>query len=336
MDEDGFTIVAKGSKRCAHGNRGAFRNPSELADLGCESWTSHSRACCPAAGDWPAPSRPLPDPGPAPFVPLRLGMLNRARLCPDLPATGKGPRYSPSSSAALGALDVSLDDAKNEVARAIEVLDGSDWLAAVLALVREHASDLVALRRSPCPATGCSNPAGEGPHEAGSENHSQASAAHHATSDGVVEEIVCYGVGHFSVSRASALQAALAVLLRRHLRIRGAMHLYDPVLSDNEKAAAAALGFSMLPVNEVGLRAVSMHTLFFMPHCGRRLYSNVLRANWGAQGLGNLLIVGNSFQSYRLRMLTDDRAKRSCCIERLGDGPCRESRLPPAEVSARL
>jgi hypothetical protein len=152
----------------------------------------------------------------------------------------------------------------------------------------------------------------------------------------VVEEIVCYGVGHFSVSRASALQAALAVLLRRHLRIRGAMHLYDPVLSDNEKAAAAALGFSMLPVNEVGLRAVSMHTLFFMPHCGRRLYSNVLRANWGAQGLGNLLIVGNSFQSYRLRMLTDDRAKRSCCIERLGDGPCRESRLPPAEVSARL
>ena len=43
MDEDGFTIVAKGSKRCAHGNRGAFRNPRELADLACESWTTHSR-----------------------------------------------------------------------------------------------------------------------------------------------------------------------------------------------------------------------------------------------------------------------------------------------------
>jgi len=57
MEDDGFTIVAKGSKRCAHGNR------------------------------------------------------------------GKGPRYSPSSSAALGADDASLEDAKQAVARGMELLE---------------------------------------------------------------------------------------------------------------------------------------------------------------------------------------------------------------------
>mmetsp|Transcript_97549 Transcript_97549/g.142740 ORF Transcript_97549/g.142740 Transcript_97549/m.142740 type:complete len:185 (+) Transcript_97549:3-557(+) len=143
--------------------------------------------------------------------------------------------------------------------------------------------------------------------------------------------MVCYGIGHFGVSRASALQAALATLLRKHLNIRGPMYMYDPVLTENEKEAAIELGFTLLTLNEVGLRRVHQNTLFYMPHCGRRLYSNVLRANWGPTRLPHLLIIGNSFQGYRLRMLTDHKAKRSCCVEKIGDELTFESRLPRAQ-----
>lgn len=73
MEDGGFTIVAKGSKRCAHGNR------------------------------------------------------------------GKGPRYSPSSSAALGAGDASREDAMQAVARGMELLE-----------VRHH-SQLDARMRQACP-----------------------------------------------------------------------------------------------------------------------------------------------------------------------------------------
>ena len=39
--------------------------------------------------------------------------------------------------------------------------------------------------------------------------------------------------------------------------------------SENEKEAAIELGFTLLTLNEVGLRRVHQNTLFYMPHCGR-------------------------------------------------------------------
>eukprot|EP00290_Baffinella_frigidus_P025245 CAMPEP_0180254038 /NCGR_PEP_ID=MMETSP0987-20121128/39945_1 /TAXON_ID=697907 /ORGANISM="non described non described, Strain CCMP2293" /LENGTH=65 /DNA_ID=CAMNT_0022222995 /DNA_START=18 /DNA_END=211 /DNA_ORIENTATION=+ len=59
----------------------------------------------------------------------------------------------------------------------------------------------------------------------------------------------------------------------------------------------------MLDENEVGLRRVEATTLFYMPHCGRRLYSNVLRANWSPLLLAKAPIFGNSFSEYGLRLL---------------------------------
>merc|ERR1711879_52277 len=38
--------------------------------------------------------------------------------------------------------------------------------------------------------------------------------------------------------------------------------------------------------------------LYFLPHCGRRLYSNLLEANWSSEGLSRLLLLGNSFGAY--------------------------------------
>jgi hypothetical protein len=51
----------------------------------------------------------------------------------------------------------------------------------------------------------------------------------------------------------------------------------------------------MLDENEVGLRRVEVTTLFYMPHCGRRLYSNVLRANWSPLLLSKAPIFGNRY-----------------------------------------
>lgn len=41
--------------------------------------------------------------------------------------------------------------------------------------------------------------------------------------------------------------------------------------------------------------------MFFMPHCGRRLYSNLLCTNWSAHQLQNVVLIGNSFDNFVLR-----------------------------------
>jgi hypothetical protein len=212
----------------------------------------------------------------------------------------------------------------------MKLQEGSQWLASVISMVRQYASTMASDRASPMPPHASEKGASNGPQQ--TQAAPAAGPDEHVPGDGVIQEMVCYGIGHFGVSRASALQAALAVLLHKCLHIRGPLLMYDPVLTDSEKWAANELGFTLLTVNEVGLRTVSAPTLFFMPHCGRRLYSNVLRANWDPSRLAQVLIIGNSFESYRLRMLTDYKAKQSCCVERLGERLSLESRLPPAEV----
>ena len=47
-----------------------------------------------------------------------------------------------------------------------------------------------------------------------------------------------------------------------------------------------------------GKRSVQKPTLFYMPHCGRGLYSNTLSANWNKDKLGNVIIIGNRFDMY--------------------------------------
>ena len=49
-----------------------------------------------------------------------------------------------------------------------------------------------------------------------------------------------------------------------------------------------------------GKRKVSEKTLFYMLHCGKPLYNNLLWANWSEQ-ISNVVILGNSFVSYEER-----------------------------------
>ncbi|CAK4087066.1 unnamed protein product [Aphanomyces euteiches] len=71
-------------------------------------------------------------------------------------------------------------------------------------------------------------------------------------------------------------------------------------LDDSE--VAKAMGFEVLGTNEQGQRKAELRTLFFMPHCGKKLYQNVLLSNWGVQ-LEQILILGNSFAAYDDRVV---------------------------------
>lgn len=76
------------------------------------------------------------------------------------------------------------------------------------------------------------------------------------------------------------------------------MYIFDPVMTELDKELCAIYKLDIIQENEQGKRAVEQSTLFYMPHCGRGLYSNTLSANWTAQQLPLITIIGNRFDMY--------------------------------------
>nr|XP_015221701.1 PREDICTED: SRR1-like protein isoform X2 [Lepisosteus oculatus] len=76
-------------------------------------------------------------------------------------------------------------------------------------------------------------------------------------------DCVCYGLGNFSSCVSSRYQLALLLLLLESL--------------------------------QEGKRLVYRPTLFYLIHCGKALYNNLLWRNWSTDSLPLLTIVGNSF-----------------------------------------
>ena len=91
--------------------------------------------------------------------------------------------------------------------------------------------------------------------------------------------------------------------------------VFDPVMTALGRDVLEALGMSIITANEQGKRAASLEatgcTLFCMPHCPMRLYSNVLWANWTTH-LSRVIILGNSFRSYRERTFTGRLVEDNC------------------------
>ncbi|KAI9202329.1 uncharacterized protein BJ171DRAFT_514724 [Polychytrium aggregatum] len=110
-------------------------------------------------------------------------------------------------------------------------------------------------------------------------------------------DIVCYGIGSLAGSRISQLQFALCLLLHEIYSFRH-LYIFDPIMSEMDRAIADHFNLTVIDTNERGKRTVSRPTLFYMPHCGAALYNNVLWANWGASSLTNIAIIGNSFDMY--------------------------------------
>lgn len=107
-------------------------------------------------------------------------------------------------------------------------------------------------------------------------------------------DIVCYGLGNFSKCLIARYQLALLLCMKETLK-PVVVHIFDPVFLACEKEILASLDISVLEKNEEGKRRVKSRTLFYLPHCGKALYNNLLWANWSSSRLSHVVIVGNSF-----------------------------------------
>lgn len=138
---------------------------------------------------------------------------------------------------------------------------------------------------------------------------------------------------------APMLQLALALVIRKHLAIHHSrnelkeqndsddignisnmnskhqrsvkMLFFEPLMTDLERTILKDVLFvDIIETNERGKRQAASsgrRTLFYMPHCPMRLYSNVLWANWGKiLWSGDVVVYGNDFYGYDDRILSND------------------------------
>ncbi|XP_077996397.1 SRR1-like protein [Glandiceps talaboti] len=117
-----------------------------------------------------------------------------------------------------------------------------------------------------------------------------------------VIDIICYGLGNFSTCPIARYQLVFLTLLKTILQIPGKCYCYDPRSTSQENDILRKMGFVCIEDNEEGKRKITHPTLFYMVHCGKPLYNNVLWANWNEEQLKNLIIVGNSFDNYKTRL----------------------------------
>ncbi|KAI7798366.1 SRR1-like protein, partial [Triplophysa rosa] len=133
---------------------------------------------------------------------------------------------------------------------------------------------------------------------------SSASVSSKKNEDVSLKHCVCYGLGNFASCISARYQLAMLLLLLETLHIpEGSCCVYDPVFSALECNALRELGFDVLTENEEGKRAVCQPTLFYLMHCGKALYNNLLWKNWSPQTLPKIVIIGNSFHGIQERML---------------------------------
>ncbi|XP_060106914.1 SRR1-like protein [Heteronotia binoei] len=114
---------------------------------------------------------------------------------------------------------------------------------------------------------------------------------------------VCYGLGNFSSCFKARFQLAFLLLLLQELQVpEGLCCVFDPAFSLLEREVLSSLGFSVLLWNEEGKRPIDEPTVFYMVHCGKALYNNLLWSNWSAEALSKMVIVGNSFKGIEERV----------------------------------
>uniref|UniRef100_A0A672IC97 SRR1 domain containing n=1 Tax=Salarias fasciatus TaxID=181472 RepID=A0A672IC97_SALFA len=148
-----------------------------------------------------------------------------------------------------------------------------------------------------------------------------------------LEECVCYGLGSFSSCVSARFQLALLLLLLEAGQVRGTdCSVYDPAFSSAERDVLRELGLTVLTENEEGKRVASKPTLFYLMHCGKALYNNLLWKNWSTQCLSMVIIIGNSFSGIRERTI-DRELQRDYGYISKAVNFCEERRLPcPARL----
>uniref|UniRef100_A0A8C2BIG9 SRR1 domain containing n=1 Tax=Cyprinus carpio TaxID=7962 RepID=A0A8C2BIG9_CYPCA len=149
-----------------------------------------------------------------------------------------------------------------------------------------------------------------------------------SSAPGSLQHCVCYGLGHFASCVSARYQLAMLLLLLETLQIPvGSCSVYDPVFSESECDALRELGFTVLTENEEGKRAVCQPTLFYLMHCGKALYNNLLWRNWTPQTLPKMIIIGNSFRGIQERMLQREFERDYSFLSNVAS-VCDETSLP--------
>nr|XP_022345343.1 SRR1-like protein [Crassostrea virginica] len=141
--------------------------------------------------------------------------------------------------------------------------------------------------------------------------HSGCTNGNHSMSQTVLDEIVTYGLGNFSECLIARYQLALLLAMREDLKVPpNDVLLYDPKFFPLEKEVLRSFGLQVLSENEEAKRTCEKATLFYMPHCGKSLYNNLLYANWSPDRLCHVIIIGNSFTNM-VQNLPSSSLKRS-------------------------
>ncbi|XP_055017671.1 SRR1-like protein isoform X4 [Boleophthalmus pectinirostris] len=175
-------------------------------------------------------------------------------------------------------------------------------------------------------------------------------------------QCVCYGLGSFSSCVSARYQLAMLLLLLGALKIELSDCLvFDPVFSSGEKDVLKRIGLTVLTENELpqmnaavvslgktlnppcpqclrtlvcecvceweGKRQVDKPTIFYLMHCGKALYNNLLWKNWSKHCLTEIIIIGNSFCSMKERTIDREFNRDYSYISQI-TAVCKESLLP--------
>ncbi|RWS31743.1 SRR1-like protein [Leptotrombidium deliense] len=110
--------------------------------------------------------------------------------------------------------------------------------------------------------------------------------------------IVCYGLGRLAASNCSRYQFALLSLLKNTLDCQN-VFVFDPIFTELDKDVLSNVyQCEIITENEKCKRRVGCEQVFFfMPHCDKALFNNLLWINWDVFCLSNVIIFGNSFSS---------------------------------------
>lgn len=126
-----------------------------------------------------------------------------------------------------------------------------------------------------------------------------------------ISKIIALGLGPFS-SSTSVLQFSLLVSLKNEFTVEH-VDIYEPRSTTLDEEVANYYNITTVE-NRNGLYPNSKeeYVLYYMPHCPYRLYNNVIWSNW--EQLSNICILGNSFESYKLRKISSSITDPSDCI----------------------
>lgn len=149
--------------------------------------------------------------------------------------------------------------------------------------------------------------------------------------------LICYGLGSIDDNLSSRYQLALFLLIIDEINSFSSLNhnnnnnnmnnennnnkkkinidlieFYDPVFNLNDKSLLTdLLQFKLAETNECCFKNVTTLNnneltkegkaktlnLFYMPHCSKGMYNNLLASNWSQHTLSTLIILGNSFHT---------------------------------------